>query len=55
MGVTTPSSGWSLDETQQRKVAILVGAHTLSPIIMEVETGGLENDFSLQGGHFPLP
>ena len=28
---------------------------TLPPIIMEVEHGGLENDFSLQGGHFPLP
>ena len=22
---------------------------------MEVENGGLEDDFSLQGGHFPLP
>ena len=29
--------------------------HTLSPIIMEVENGGVEHDFSLQGGHFPLP
>ena len=28
---------------------------TLSPIIMEVENGGLEDDFSLLGGHFPLP
>ena len=28
---------------------------TLSPIIMEVENGSLEDDFSLQGGHFPLP
>ena len=28
---------------------------TLSPIVMEVENGGLEDDFSLQGGHFPLP
>ncbi len=28
---------------------------TLSPIIMEVENGGLEDDFSLQGGHVPLP
>ena len=28
---------------------------TLSTIIMEVENGGLEDDFSLQGGHFPLP
>ena len=28
---------------------------TLSPIIMEVENKGLEDDFSLQGGHFPLP
>ena len=26
----------------------------LSPIIMEVENGGLEDDFSLQGGQFPL-
>ena len=25
------------------------------PINMEVENGGLEDDFSLQGGHFPLP
>ena len=30
------------------------GSFTLSPIIMEVETGGLEDDFSLQGYHFPL-
>ena len=29
--------------------------YTLSPIIMEVENGGLEDDFSLQGGRFPLP
>ncbi len=29
--------------------------YTVSPIIMEVENGGLEDDFSLQGGHFPLP
>ena len=28
---------------------------TLSPIIMEVENGGLEDDFSFQRGHFPLP
>ena len=28
---------------------------TLSPTIMEVENGGLEDDFSLQGAHFPLP
>ena len=28
---------------------------TLSPIIMEVENGVLEDHFSLQGGHFPLP
>ncbi len=27
---------------------------TLPPIIMEVENGGLEDDFSLQIGHFPL-
>ncbi len=33
----------------------LVKLYTLSPIIMEVENGGLEDDFSLQGGHFPLP
>ncbi len=33
---------------------ILVG-FTLSPIIMDMETGGLEDAFSLQGGHFPLP
>ncbi len=29
--------------------------YTLSPIVMEVEHGGLEDDFSLQGRHFPLP
>ena len=28
---------------------------TLSPTILEVENGGWEDDFSLQGGHFPLP
>ncbi len=29
--------------------------YTLSPIVMEMENGGLEDDFSLQEGHFPLP
>ncbi len=26
-----------------------------NPILMEVENGGLEDDFSPQGSHFPLP
>ena len=39
---------------QSDSVLFLVILSTLPPIIMEVE-GGLEDDFSLQGGHFPFP
>ena len=37
---------------------VIFGFTLLSPIIMEVEHGGLEDDFShfsLPGGHFQLP